>query len=176
LRRSSIAGGVAAAAALVGAGFAGGVLASRSHASAAPTCLDDRQAIERRLDSLEDTLATATRLLLTAVQRGDRRDGAGGEIRVATTPPSAEQPAATAAGAGDKAGSSTDPTRVAASTAAKQILERALSSHRWGAEERDALREHMGLCDDETRQEIIRRLSAAINSGEVEFKAPGPLF
>ena len=174
MRRSSIAGSVVAAAALVGAGFAGGVLLSnRSHASAAAACLGDREAIERRLDSLEDTLGTATRLLLTAAQRSDRRGEAGGELRVATTPTAPDQ---LPAGAGGKAGSSTDPARVAASTRAKEILERALSSHRWGTEERDALREQMGLCDDETRKEIIRRLSAAINSGQVDFKVVGPPF
>jgi hypothetical protein len=168
LRTWSMVGAIALSGALIGGGYSWGLRTSRTPAAPAATAgPSEGDAIQRRLDDLDQRLSMIARLVGTAVQRRDEGSPADNKARVAVSP----------ARAAEKTPSSTipdDPMRAAASVRARQILERAISARQWSVEDREAWQAERGQIDDGTRMEVIRRLSAAINSGEVQVKTIGP--
>jgi len=159
--------------ALVGVGFAGGVLASR-RTPPSVACQVDGAAIERRLDQLDMTVSAAVKMAMSVAHRESRVQASGDAPAVAPSKPSDEKASAAGASVADEAAGPSSPEQAAASMRAKQVLEHALAVHQWGTQDREAMRVEMGRSDDRTRQEIIRRLSAAINSGEVALSVSGP--
>jgi hypothetical protein len=103
----------------------------------------------------------ATSLAATAAPTVTAAGAAPTEMALPSAPPAADQERPRSA------------ETSAADTAALSVIAEAVHAGQWTDRDRDRLREVMSGADADTREGVMRQLSAAVNAGKVQMRATG---